>query len=251
MRNFKWMCLVLFMGLCAHAEIRVWTDTKGKTYEAEFVREMFDKVTLRDTKGTEYRLAVGSLSDHDQKYLRVMIPPEMEINFSKKTDPKPKPWELYDSDNDTTDILTATVEIHKASKRPFTSRLRAELFLIAEEIDGDNYLLLSKTESSFLFSDQNDNTFVMKADPVEIMVFTEYNHQRRGWAYLGHVLAVSDAQGNVVKVDTDIEWLADKTANLRDLYTRGEAALHSRHFDKENVQKTPPPRPDYYLSRQR
>lgn len=252
MKRLFIICATLAACGSAFAEFRTWQDIKGNKYDAEFVHELFDKVTLRDAKGKEYRIAVEDLSDHDQKYLRVMVPPELEIKFSKKTDLKPKPWELYNSDNDTTYIIRPEVEIHKLSRRPFTSGLRAELFIVAKELDGENYILLSKTDASFLLGDQNDNTYIMKADPVEVMVFTEYNQQRRGWEYSGHLVAVSDSRGNVVQTDTDIDWLtADKVENLRELYLRGKASIHSRHFDKETVQKAPVPRPDYYTARQR
>lgn len=232
-------------------EIRTWTDKSGRKFEAAFVSEMFDKITLRDAQGKETRLAVDDLSENDQLYMRVMIPPELEIKFSKKTTPKPKPWELYDSDNDTTFLVNATVEIFKKSKRPFTSRLTAELFLIAKQYEGDKYILLSKTDSSFLLNDDNDNKQIIKADTVEVSVFTEYTDDRRGWEYQGYLVAVSDARGNVVQVSTDIEWLKDKVTNLRDIYEHGQASMYSRFFDKQNVKKVSPPRPDYYVPRQK
>lgn len=241
----------LLAGLSAGAgEFRTWVDKKGNKYEASFVREMFDKVTLQDAQGKETRLAVDDLSEHDQLYLRVMVPPEIGIKFSKKTEPAPKPWELYDLDNDASFLVSATVEIFKKSKRPFTSRLSAELFLIAKQYEGDKYLLLSKTESSFLLNDGNNNVQIIKADPVQVSVFTEYNEDRRGWEYLGYLIAVSDARGNIVQVSTDINWLSDKVENLREIYLRGGASLYSRFFDKENVKKVQPPRPAYFLPRQ-
>jgi hypothetical protein len=244
--------LIGFSIICgsAYAEVRTWQDKTGRKYEAEFVQELFDKVTLRDTKGKEYRIAVEDLSEHDQKYVRVMVPPEMVINFSKTTDVKPKPAELYDLDNDTTSIIHAKASIAKKSKRPFTSGLHAELFLIAKEVDGKNYILLSKTESSFLFSEQNGNLHEFKADPVEVVVYTEYNGtQRRGEEYLGYLIAVSDSRGHLVGVSTDISWLADKVAELRELYLRGAASVYSRHFDKATIRKVKVPRPDYYAGR--
>jgi hypothetical protein len=242
---------VLLAGFSVNAEFRTWTDRKGRKYEADFVREMFDKVTLRDTNGKEYRFAVDELSENDQKYIRVMVPPELDINFSKKTDPKAKPWELYDLDNDTTVLISATVQINKKSKRPFTSRLTAELFLIAKEYDGQNCILLSKTDSSFLFSEQSGNLHEFKTDPVEVAVFTDYNDQRRGAEYLGYLVAVSDSRGNIVKTVTDVEWLADNVKELRELYIRGAASVYSRHFDKETIRKVKVPRPEYYTSRHR
>lgn len=232
-------------------DIRIWTDKKGRKYEAAFVSEMFDKVTLRDAQGKETRLAVDDLSENDQLYMRVMIPPELEIKFSKKVQPKPRPWELYDSDHDTTFLIDATVEISKKSKRPFTSRLTAELFLIAKQYEGDNYILLSKTDSSFLLNDDNDNKQIIKAGTVEVSVFTEYNDQRRGWEYQGYLVAVSDARGNILQVVTDIEWLRDKVPNLREIYVRGQSSMYSRFFDKQNVQKVRAPRPVYYMPRQK
>lgn len=238
------------IGGSAYAEVRTWQDKTGRRYEAEFVQELFDNVTLRDTKGKEYRIAVEDLSEHDQKYVRVMVPPEMEIKFSKKTEPKPKPWELYDLDNDATTAISATVEIYKKSKRSFTSRLNAELFLVAKEVEGKNFILLSKTDSSFLFSEQNGGQHEFKADPVEVIVYTEYNGtQRRGEEYLGYLVAVSDSLGNLVGVSTDISWLADKVTELRELYLHGEASVYSRHFDKETIRKVKVPRPDYYSGR--
>lgn len=242
-------CMLFAFWQNAGAEIRTWTDRKGREYEAEFVREMFDKVTLRETNGKEIRLGVDELSEHDQRYLRVMVPPEIEIDFFKQTVLKPRPVELYDSDNDETYIITGKVKLNKASRRPFTSRLRAELFLIGREYNDKKYILLSKTDSSFLFTESSEHAF--ESDPMDIALFTEYNNQRRGQEYVGHVLAISDAQGNLVKVETDLDWLADKVENLRDLYLHGKASVYSRYFDKETVTKAPVPRPLYYTSRQK
>ncbi len=241
---------VSMLCISVHAEIRIWRDKKGKEYEAEYVRELFDKVTLKTTDGKEHRLAVKDFSEHDQKYLRVMVPPNFSIDFSKKTSEKEKAWELWDEDDDVTTIVRGDVTIAKESKRPFTSSLKAEIFLVAEELDGENYILLGKTDSSFLFSEQNDYTHVFKIDPVEALVYLEFNFiQQRGEEYRGYLVVVSDAHGNILKTKTDIrEWIEapEVIENLRELMVRGKMSIRNRHFDKTG-QKVRVPRPKFHV----
>lgn len=246
--------LVVFMALCLFsrgAEMRVWEDKDGNQYRGVYVREMFDKVTIRTEEGRDIRIELNDLSAHDRKYLRVMVPPEMEIAVETESRPRSKQYDdQYDQDNDDTVFLTATAQIRKKSQRPFTSRLTAELFLIAEEVQERNcYILLSKTESSFLLGDHNDNQHTFETKPVTLMVYTEWTNERRGPKYIGYVLALSDVEGDIVQVDTDIDWLADKVPELRELYARGAASRYSRYFDKDTVQKRPVPRPSDFSGR--
>jgi len=237
------------------AEIRIWNDKNGNTYEAEYVRELFDKLTLKTTDGKEVRIAVEDISEHDQKYLRVMVPPNLSIDFSKKTSIKDKPKELWDTDDDTITVIKGEVTIVKESKRPFTSGLKAELFLIADEINGNgNFILLSKTDSSFLLGEHNDDTHVFKFEPVEAQRYLEYNEiQRRGEEYRGYLVVISDTHGNIVQTKTDIrEWIEapEVIENLRELAVRGAPSIRSRHFDKTGS-KVKVPRPKFYFPKNR
>ena len=254
------LLILLLMGpLCSiAAEMRVWEDKNGNRYEAEFVRELFGKMTLRTKDGTEVRIPVEDFSEHDQKYMRVMVPPNVSIEVDDKTWKKPK-LSLDEEGNVGSDeeeersnsfIMTkGLVTVTKESKRVFTSRLKAELFLIAEEIDGDNYALMSRTESSFLLGEHNDETHVFSSDSFENIEFTEYFGQPRGEEYAGYLVVVSDAQGNILQTKTDLgDWIEkpEVIKNLRELCVRGAPSLCSRHFDKTG-QKTEVPRPNFYF----
>lgn len=232
------------------AEIRTWTDVKGKEYQAEFLRELFDKVTLRDAQGKEYRVAVEDLSEHDQRYLRVMVPPQIEIAFTRKVEQMTVPWDLWHEDNAVMTKVSGEIAIQKLSKRPFTSRLSAEVYLVAKEVDGDNFVLLGKTDSSFLFTDDAQNVHKFKAEPVSTRVYNEYNGvQRRGEAYAGYLVVVSDARGDIVGTKTDLgDWIKvpETIVNLRELSVRGAASVYSRHFDKTG-KKTEVTRPKPYV----
>ena len=218
------------------AEMRIWEDKNGNRYEAEFVRELFDQMTLRCKDGTEVRIPVDDFSEHDQKYMRVMVPPKISVDVSRKMWPKPKPPETWGS-SDTVMMVQGRVTIVKESKRIFTSRLNAELFMIAEEVDGDHYVLLSKTDSSFLLGDHNDGIHLFASEPVMTRKYEEYGPAGlRGEEYSGYLVVVSDAQGNVLDIKTDIPggWIEapEVIENLRDLWLRGAPSLRSRHFDR-------------------
>ncbi len=250
MRVCKITFLFLLLGFSVFAEVRLWKDTAGNEYQAEYVRELFDKITLKTTDGEEVRVAVKDLSEHDQKYLRVMVPPNLSIDFSKETSIKDKPKELWDTDDDTILIIRGTVVVKKESKRPFTSGLKAELFLIADEINGNgNFVLLSKTDSSFLLGDHNDNTHSFRADPVETQRYLEYNGiERRGEEYKGYLIVISDAKGNIIQTKTKIRgWIdaPEVIENLRKLAAVGAPTIRSRHFDKTGS-KVKVPRPKFY-----
>lgn len=243
------LCLS-FLSLSAFSEVRIWNDKSGNSYEAEYVRELFDKLTLKTTEGKEVRVAVEDLSEHDQKYLRVMVPPNLEIDFSKKTSIKEKPYEMGDLDKDIVTILSAKVKITKDSKRPFTSGLKAELFLIGEEVKETQYkILLSKTDSNFLLPEKKGEFHEFKTKPIELQVYTEYDYSRRGPVFIGYLVVVTDKQGNTVQVKTNLPWLEDKIEELRSLYMHGSASRYSRYFDKKTIQKLKVPRPTGYFKR--
>ncbi len=248
----KKVLLVLWVFVLASplfSEVHIWKDKSGNSYEAEYVRELFDKVTLRTTDGKEIRIAIEELSELDQRYLRVMVPPRFSIQFRKKSEVKEKPPELW-ATKDITTVIGGVLTIHKESKRLFTSGMTAEIFLIAEELDGDNYVLLSKTKSHFLLVEQNDNMFVLKTHLVEPRRYWDDSELLRGEEYTGYLVVVSDARGNILQTKTDIPrgWIEQPEVieNLRKLAIVGAPSIRSRHFDKTGL-KADVPRPMYYL----
>lgn len=244
--------VVLSLSYRLQAEVRVWEDAKGHQYKAEFVHELFDKITLRDVTGMEFRLGVEELSELDQKYLRVKVAPEIKIDFSKTSSLKPKPKATMDLDNEMIMVITAKVRLEKISNRPYTSRLYAVLYLIAKDRDESNYILLSKTDSDFLFTEKNLGQHIFQSDPCATRIFDEVDGRRRGEEYAGYLIVVRDFEDKIVAVKTDMpDWIVnyDVINSLRDVYMRGAGSLRSRYFDKTG-HKESVPRPGYYTERQ-
>ncbi len=249
MRIFNIFFLMFVLAISAFSEVRIWNDKDGNAYEAEYVRELFDKLTLKTTDGKEVRIPIEDFSEHDQKYLRVMVPPNISISFRKESWTKDKPPELWPT-KDVTTVIRGKLTVEKESKRPFTSGLIAEIFLIAEELDGDNYILLSKTKSRFLLVDQNENTFVLKTHLVEPRRYWDDSKMLRGEEYKGYLVVISDTRGNILQIKTDIPggWIEQPEVieNLRKLAVVGAPSIRSRHFDKTGA-KAEVPRPKFYF----
>ena len=245
--------IVLMLSQIAVSEMRTWTTAKGASYTAEYVAELFGKVTLRDAAGKEVRIPVDEFSEHDQKYLRVMVPPEMEIKFDKKNNVFPPRKMIGERFNERASIESRAT-VRKISSRLFTSSLNLEIFLVGTAIENRSYILLSKSDFKFLFGPEAGSTREFKLDPVVIADFIDDTHfSHRGERYLGYVAVISDARGNIVKTQTDIDaWIESPAVieELRKLAVRGAPSLRSRYFDKTG-RKVDPPRTQYYTERLR
>ena len=55
--------------------------------------------------------------------------------------------------------LTCGVKIEKTSRKPYSRELKVELFTIAAENDGDNYILLDRQEGKFTLSEENGGRY--------------------------------------------------------------------------------------------
>ena len=247
MRNFSLILVILFSYALAGSayELREWEDQKGNRVKGRFVREMFDKLTVEDDEGNQSVLEIADLSDMDKKYIRVMIPPRIEVVVRTKSDLLDKrPMTLYRDDVET--LHKVTVSVSKKSQRPFTGRLHAELFLVAEEIEGSNYILLNRTEETFSLSQQEDYEYRFSNKPFKTVEFTdEGSKERKGELYKGHLVIISTMQGDVLATHSSLPtWMQqpDIVENLRRLSVRGAPSVRSRHFDKTG-KKVPPPRP--------
>ena len=243
---------VFILVISARSEVRTWKDNQGKTYEAELVAELFDKATLRDVKGVEFRIPIEDLSENDQKYLRVMVPPEMKIEFSMKTEAVPLPKALLpDKGSAISKVIYPSVTVQKLSRRLFTSSLNLELFLVGKGPERRDFILVSKSDYNFLFQVDSDSVNKFTPDPVTVSLFTDDSQDRRGEEYLGHLIVISDARGNIIKTQTDIDaWIESPAVieELRKLALRGAATVRSRYFDKTG-RKVDPPRTQFYKAR--
>jgi hypothetical protein len=235
------LCIVLFCGgLSAHAEMRTWTDINGRKFEAEFVQEIFESVILKTPKGKELDIKVNQLSPDDLTYVRTMVPPEVTVSFSTRTQRKER--SIYARPDDEIQIVTGVITIEKERYPLYLGTLIAEVFMIGREIaTPDVYVLLGRSREDFTLTREDDEEHTFEVS-VEARRYREYNDQTRGAEFAGYVIVIEDQSGHRVTQTSDISWMTeDKTEALRELYVRS--------FFNQSCRKVPVPRPDYYDTR--
>ena len=139
-------------------------------------------------------------------------------------------------------------DVSKKSQRPFTSRLNIETFLVADEHEADNYILLGRFTDSFLLLEEKDYQYTYRSPSVQCTLFSQLGSgERKGEVYKGHIFIITSMQGDVVLMLSNLPtWMQEPEMldKLRELSIRGAPSVRSRHFNKEG-EKTPPPRSRY------
>jgi hypothetical protein len=244
-----WIGLFVFCGL-ASAEVRGWEDNKGHRFKAEFVQELFGDIMLKEANGHTRMIKLDDLSSKDQAYLFQHASPTIEINLTKTIRKRPEmEWTIPE---DVTTLYTCMVRINKISELPYKGKLTAELFLLATEVDGENYILIQREKSEFVFPEGKRSQHEFQAKDVQLR---RYNaswaataSRYRGAEYFGYLIAVSDDQGRIISSKTDIkdaDWItgdiSTSVEGLRKLAINGRGSVYSRHFDT-TFEKTEVPR---------
>lgn len=70
LRTIVTLAVCLLGSQFLRAEVRTWSDRRGNSVEAEFVRITGDQITLKRTNRKVIRLSVSELTDEDQKFAR-------------------------------------------------------------------------------------------------------------------------------------------------------------------------------------
>lgn len=237
--------LLSFAQVGSAYEMRVWEDKDGNQYKGRFVKEIFGKLTIEDEEGNTHILVIDDLSELDKKYTRTMVPPNLTAEVFRKTRQLPtreRPRRMV-----TKDAYQLRVEIQKKSQRPFTSRLRAELFMIGEENISGNYVLMDLTTEDFLFPIITKNAKVEFSTAwVPYTTFQgvgRWNDARLGQDYAGYLLVISTLEGDICFTDTSLRpWIEEPEViqKLRDLWMTGRPTWLARLFDEEGNKLTPP-----------
>jgi hypothetical protein len=180
-----------------------------------------------------------------------MVPPDLEAEVRTQSTLIPPRKQFFKRDETTEDHVVSAI-ITKKSQRPFTSRLNAEIFLIGEEVEGDNHILLSRTEGSLLLPTARNSEVEFKSSTTRTIRFRDVvSDEFKGELYQGYLLLITSQQGDMLLMESNLpSWMQESAVveNLRALSIRGAASVRSRHFD-ESGNKVPPPRSRYAAPR--
>jgi len=215
--------------------VRTWTGTDGKTLEARLVMAIGDKAVLEDAHGKKRKIPLSRLSSEDRRFVSLANPPEFNIDFSKKSTQR-HIAESPDITGNPPKVLdyVFTAKLAQTSAGVYDHELKVEFFAIGEEVNGDNFILLDRQESSFSPARENGR-FSFGGRTVTLVQTVAYfgRGETRGRKYGGYLVVVTDERGKIIDHATSNEWLMDILAELRQLPV-------GRHFDKTGSRVFPP-----------
>ena len=236
--------IIAVLVLCSSifADVRIWIGADGQPIEGSFRRELLGRIQIEDTKGQLHLIPVEDLTRGDLLYLQKKIPPEVDISYKAKNRRKPEmEWTI---NGDSTILYTCTVTIDKKSDLDSKMQMTAELYVIAEAVDADNWVLQRYEKKSFVFPEGRDSSFEFTVSDIGFRNYNENwggqpNHPR-GEDYLGYLIVLLDDKGRVTDFKTDLKnepWLADgvdsAVEKLRALAIEGRGSKYSRHFNAD------------------
>ncbi|WP_372846816.1 SHD1 domain-containing protein [Pontiella sp.] len=222
----------------AFAETRTWTDTKGKTIEAEQVKLLNDQVWLRLADGREIKVSLDSLSPEDRERAMLNQPPKLEVkvaakvtrtNSSLREDGPASRIQVQE------EAVNVAARIRKSDSTVYDAALTAELYVIGERDDHD-YVVIDRTESTFAFTKESGPEHVVSSKPVTVANISD---ARPGVEYKGYLLVVTDSRGEIVEMkgstgtierDADTIVAASLTPRRAKGFDRYSAVASTRHF---------------------
>ncbi|MEN8256024.1 MAG: hypothetical protein ABFR33_11210, partial [Verrucomicrobiota bacterium] len=223
------------------AEMRTWTGLDGKTLEAGFTAVIGDKAVLKDARGRQRKIPVERLSAEDREFVELARPPKFNIDFAKQSEQQPvtvNPWMTQLVFPTFFDYIF-TAKLKQVSAGTYNHELQVEFFVFGEEVDGNNYILFDRQEGSFTPAKENERSFRLSGNKVEVSAYDNYYGQMRGTKYGGYLVVVTDSHGKIIDHGTSHKWLPDILGQLR-------ALPLGKHFDKTGTRVMPPrPRRNY------
>lgn len=203
--KLKASCLIILSMLfaleSAVAEMRIWTDEKGKTIEAEFVRTTGDKVVLKQQDGKEIQVSLDTLSEKDRRFAILQAPPRIDISVSTDVDRSNKsgPSNYGPGLQMQKETIDVEVKISKSSSNPYEAPLMAELYLIGQFEKTDYYIVLERSKSRFSFAEENEHMF----DSRDVSLKQLEAGEQLGIEYRGYLTIVRDKTGNILEIKTN------------------------------------------------
>jgi hypothetical protein len=217
--------------------LRVWSLADGKSLQAEFVNVIGDKVVLKGARGNLRKIPLAQVSAEDRKFIELAQPPTFNFSFFKSTSQqkiKLSPFAQLSTDVPKIIDYVFTANLEQTSVRSYGSELQVEFFAIGEEIDGDNYILLDRQQSSFIPDKANERSHRFSGKAVRMMDYT-FGRQRRGEKYGGYLITVTDERGRIIDYGSSHKWLYENLEKLKEIPV-------GRHFNKAG-NRVHPPRP--------
>ena len=208
--------IVLAIGeVAARAEMRMWTDKKGNSIEADFVNIVAGKVILKTPAGKQLKVPQSGLSNADQIYLANAIPPKIDIDVNIDNDRKKLSESL--GYTRTREKITGHVTLTKKNRDPCNRRFSAYLYIFEKDLREDEIRVLDKAKHEFSFEHQKKVSFDGNQSNVEYTKYDSdyYYSTNLGKKYEGYLVVVEDDKGKIICVKGSRRLYENKANQIR------------------------------------
>lgn len=223
-----WIPVIAMICLPTFGEMRTWTNTKGKTFEGEYISTLFDDVKIKNAEGEELRIPLASLSETDKKYVELQNPPQLKVEYRKSEPVKEYTAEDWYSNsggqtrNHPIKITTATfgAEVIQKSTQAYNHALTVEVYALTKELyDPSKYHLIVHSKSaSFKLTKENDRRFAYEDKKTyKILSYNLYDVFPRGETLGEYLVLVRDERGKVIAHNGTKKWLYNNLDKLNAL----------------------------------
>ncbi|RKX40822.1 MAG: hypothetical protein DRP64_12085 [Verrucomicrobia bacterium] len=217
---------------------RIWTGQDGKVLEAELITVIGNKAVLKDAHGKQRKIPLTQLSEEDRLFIELANPPKFNIDFSKKSSTRSIDGGPFAADLRWVPRIydyIFSARLKQTSVGEYNHELHVELIVFGEEINGNNYILLDRQESTFTPTKENGRSHEFHGGKVmlEVRDWTFFADLYKGEKYGGYLIVVTDQRGEIIDVGTSHKWLPGIADKLRDFPL-------GKHFDKTGTRTYPP-----------
>ena len=232
----KWVCLMISLFcLCnVQAEMRIWSDKKGNTIEADYINIIGSKVALKTQEGKNIKVPISGLCDADRKYLAEIIPPKIkiEVDTDKDRDTVDSYSSSYGSYNyeRKSETIKCTAVLKKTNQEPTNRKFKAHMYVIGKETSRPIKTVLSKVEHEFDFKQNKTTSF--HSDPVTVEYTKSDYASEGGFRYDGYIVFVEDSELRIIAIESSNSGYEKNLHKLKKLKERDKM---DDDFDKVNT----------------
>jgi hypothetical protein len=206
----------LSMADTAGSALREWSDRDGNTVKAAYVRTEVASVILCREDGTEFKVAMKSLSEPDMQLVRLQTPPRILINMEPSVDSYTVGYLGSSGGYDYTvtyEVVEPSVLLRKTSTEPYEAQLEMEMILLGRIRDiRHRYIIIESAIIPFTFTEKNSYVYYYAGSPVDLRQIK--GSWRSGIQYEGYLILIRDSRGELVAVKGSKIALEEHAAEL-------------------------------------
>ncbi|MDF7799372.1 SHD1 domain-containing protein [Pontiellaceae bacterium B1224] len=196
------LCVLMGLTFSVSAEMRIWSDKKGNTIEAEYVSVIGSKVVLKTPEGKTLKVTMSGLSAADKKFLASSIPPTIKIDVDIDKDEE----KMHDSGYSVSkkETVSCQVELQKTSKEPCNREFTVHAYIFAESLRDNSKKIIIHKEQKLDFKNTAKVSFASGSASVQnYKGWSSTSNGKYGAEYHGYLVIVEDDRGNVIAVESN------------------------------------------------